>query len=227
MEKERIAEMLSDAVERAARKIGIRPDDAAIDCLGAYAEELVRWNRAYNLVGRKIGEGGIVSLIIDSITPLSFKGLLTDQKEVLDIGSGAGLPGIPLYLLAGPFSLRLVESQRKRITFLRHIRRCLDLKQVTIYAGRFEDMARAEDNLNEFDLAFARAVSNPFKILKQAKPLMSQGGRIVLFVGKNDAESLRKASIDLEKTGGLRIEGIKSTERIVGKEHFLAVAAKL
>ena len=226
MEKEAITGKLDLAVRRAASKMGEIPEETGIERLQLYAEELSRWNRAYNLIGRRIGEEGMISLITDSLTPLLIKGLITEQKEILDIGSGAGLPGIPIYLFSGPFPLTLVESQRKKITFLRHTRRHLDLKQVRIYPGRFEEMAHIEDNFSKFDLVLARAVTDPMRILRQAKPVMSQGGRMVLFVGKNDAERLRKASIDLEKSAGLKIEGIRSTESIVGKEHYLVVVAK-
>lgn len=226
MIEEGLAEVLRDGIERATRKMGILVDDAQVESLTLYVEELRRWNKAYNLVGRNIGKEGLVSLIIDAISPLSIKGLFADEREALDIGSGAGLPGIPLYLLAGPFPLTLVESQRKKIAFLRHICRKLALDMVRIYPGRFEEMTRSEDDLSKYEIGFARAVTDPLRLLKQARPLMSDGGRTVLFVGKNDADRMRRASIDLEERFGLRIEGIRSTERIVGKEHFLVIAKK-
>jgi 16S rRNA (guanine527-N7)-methyltransferase len=226
MEKEKIGDKLEDAVGRALIKMGVIVEERALEELKAYAEELMRWNKAYNLVGRRIGTEGIVDLLIDAISPLMIKGLLKGKEEVLDIGSGAGLPGIPLYLMAGPFQLTLVESQRKKVTFLRHIKRTLVLEEMRIFPGRFEEMARSEDDLSRYELAFVRAVTDPLKLVRQIKPLISGGGRIVLMVGKNDSERMRKAGIELEEKAGLKIDGIRSTQRVVGKEHYLVITTK-
>ena len=144
---------------------------------------------------------------------------------MVDIGSGAGLPGIPLYMLVGPFPLTAVESQRKKITFLRHVCRKFELEEVKIYPGRLEDMARDEDHLNAYEIALARAVMDPLRLLKSAELLISEGGRLILFVGKNDAERMRKTSLKMEEKG-LKVETIRSMQRIVGKENFLAVIVK-
>ena len=227
MEKENIGHKLEDAVGRALIKMGAIVEEKALEELKAYTEELMRWNKAYNLVGRKMGTEGVVDIIVDAISPLMIKGLFEGKEEVLDIGSGAGLPGIPLYLLAGPFQLTLVESQRKKVTFLRHVKRSLVIEEMRIFPGRFEEMTRSEDDLSKYELAFVRAVTDPLKLVRQVKPLISGGGRIVLMVGKNDSERIRKASIELEEKAGLKIEGIKSTQRIVGKEHYLVIATKV
>ncbi len=225
MEKEDFATQLKDACESAGRKLGVAFGEENLEMLAAYAEELRFWNRAYNLVGRKIGTEGLISLIVDALSPLSLKGLLEEGKEVVDIGSGAGLPGIPLYMLVGPFPLTAVESQRKKITFLRHVCRKFGLEEVKIYPGRLEDMARDEDHLNAHEIALARAVMDPLRLLKSAELLISEGGRLILFVGKNDAERIRKTSLKMEEKG-LKVEAIRSMQRIVGKENFLAVILK-
>jgi 16S rRNA (guanine527-N7)-methyltransferase len=224
MEKEDLATQLREACERAGRKTDIVFGEENLKALVLYAEELRFWNRAYNLVGRKIGTEGLVSLIIDAISPLSMKGMLQEGREVVDIGSGAGLPGIPLYLMAGPFPLTVVESQRKKITFLRHACRKLQLEKVKIYPGRLEDMIR-EDHLSAYEIAFARAVMDPLRLIKSAELLISEGGSLIAFVGKNDAERIRKAGLNLNEKG-LKVDAIRSTQRIVGKENFLAVITK-
>jgi 16S rRNA (guanine527-N7)-methyltransferase len=225
IEKNKIAPILRDAVEKAASKMGIEVEEGNISALIEYAEELKKWNKAYNLVGRKLDQEGLVSLLIDAISPLVIKGLIEEGKEVLDIGSGAGLPGIPLYLLAGPFSLTMVESQRKRITFIRHICRKLSMGDARVYPGRVEEMLKEEDHLNAYEIGLARAVMDPMRMIRTASPLMCEGGRLVLFVGKADAERIRKESINLERKGA-KLETLRSTQRFVGKEHFLAIISK-
>lgn len=225
MEKDDLASQLRGATERAARRMGVIIDETSLEKLARYAEELQRWNKAYNLVGRKIGTEGLVELYVDAITPLSIRGLLDKGKEVLDIGSGAGLPGIPLYLTAGPFPLTLVESQRKKITFLRHISRAFNMEEVKIHPGRFEEMARNEDHLNAYEVGLARAVMDPLRLIRLARSLLCEGGNLVVFVGKKGGERIRKASLELNERG-LKVEAIRSTQRIVGKENFLAVIRK-
>ena len=216
---------MREAIEKMARKIDLVVDEEKLGKLVRYAEELLRWNKAYNLVGRKIGTEGLIDLCMDAISLLSVRGLLSERTEVLDIGSGAGLPGIPLYIMAGPFPLTMVESQRKKITFLRHVCRTVSLDEARVYPGRLEEMAREEDNICSYDVAMARAVMDPLRLLKLAWPLICEGGRTVLFVGKNDAERLRKAGPSLGERG-MKLEVIRSAQRIIGKEHFLVVARK-
>lgn len=222
VERGELAARLEEAISRAAKRMGVEVEERSQLELNEYAQELQHWNKAYNLVGRRIGIEGLVGLFVDAISPLCIKGLLEEDKEVLDIGSGAGLPGIALYLAAGPFPLTLVESQRKKITFLRHIRRKLGLEDIDIYPGRLEEMVKEEDHLSAYDLGLARAVMDPFRLVRLASPLVSGGGRLVVFVGKRDAEKLKRNKFNLEEKG-LKLEAIRSTQRIVGKENFLAV----
>lgn len=218
-------EKIKTAIERAAGKMGIEDYERNLDKVTVYVEELRKWNKAYNLVGRKVGEEGLVDLYVDALTPLSVKGLFEERREVLDVGSGAGLPGIPLYLMVGPFPLTLVESQRKKITFLRHVCRVLDLEDVRLYPGRLEEMARDEDNLSAYDIGLARAVMEPMRLLRKIRPLLCDGGKTVVYVGKNDAERIRKSGLDLEEKG-MKLEALRSMQRIVGKENYLAVLRK-
>ena len=225
MERDGLAAELRAAIDRAAAKIGFEVDDERLEKTEAYLDELQKWNKAYNLVGRRVGTEGLVNLYVDAITPLCIRGLFDGRKEVLDIGSGAGLPGIPLYLLAGPFPLTLVESQRKKITFLRHVCRKLALEGIRVYPGRLEDMTREEDQLNAYEIGLARAVMDPLRLIKLARPLLCESGQMVVFVGKGDADRIRKASLDLNEKG-LKLEALRSTQRIVGKENYLAVIRK-
>lgn len=213
------------ALDKAARRLGLDLDEGAKYRLLSYFIELERWNRAYNLVGRRLGTEGITELVVDSITPMSIKGLFANETEVVDIGSGAGMPGIPLYLVGGPFLLTLVESQRKRITFLRHIVRKLGLAEVSVYAGRVENMASEEDKLNAYELALSRAVMEPLRLLKVVRPLLCEGGRVVLFLGSGGTQELKKNALRLEEKGW-RLESVKSTQRFTGKDVYLALLRK-
>lgn len=216
------------AIERIARvasRLGVEVTQEKLEQSQFYLQELLRWNKAFNLVGRRQRLEGVLTLFIDSLTPLLFKGLFERTAEVLDIGSGAGMPGIPLYIMGGPFLLTMVESQRKRVTFIRHICHKLSLAGATVFPGRLEAMRREEDFLSRFDVGLARAVMEPLKLVRAADPLISEGGALVLFVGKGDAERLRKEAASLGARGW-RLEGLRSTQRYVGRENFLALLKK-
>ena len=225
-EREAFKDKLWAAMQRTAAKMGIEADENCLQSISLYADELRKWNKAYNLVGRKLSEEGLIELYKDAISALSVRGLFDGRKEVLDIGSGAGLPGIPLYLAAGPFPLTLLESQRKKITFLRHICRKLELREVRVHAGRLEDMAKEEDQLTAYDVGLARAVMEPLRLARMAVPLLCDGGNLVLYVGKSEADKIRRSSLTLGGRG-LELQKIKSTQRIVGRENYLAVMRKV
>ncbi len=218
---------MKEALQKLGSKLSMEFSPEKAEVAAAYLEELMRWNRAYNLVGRKLTADDLLVLFIDSLTPLVFNELFRQEKvyEYVDIGSGAGMPGIPLYLLGGPFPITLVESQRKKITFLRHVIRKLDMSGASVYAGRLESMVKDEDYVNNYDVGLARAVMDPGRLCRLARPLIAEGGRLVLFIGRTDAEKVRKEGVIMEKSGW-QLEAVRSTQRLVGRDNYLAVLRK-
>ncbi len=218
-------EILEERLKRTARLLGIELSGQTMDQLEEYLSELYKWNSAYNLVGRKTTWEGLVEHAVDSLTPLLFTKLFQEGIEALDLGSGAGFPGYPLYIVAGPFSLTLAEPLRKRYSFLRHIKRTLSLEKVTVLPLRGEEMARMDQHLNAFDLIFARAVMDFSKTMKLAQPLLSSGGRLLLFLGKKDSETLSRASKALPRQN-YKLEYMRSVKKLTGKDNFVAAVRK-
>jgi 16S rRNA (guanine527-N7)-methyltransferase len=216
---------ICQSIRKVGNRLGIEISPEMLDLSVTYIEELLRWNKAFNLVGRRLDLEGVLLLFLDSLTPLMMKGVFSEGVEVLDIGSGAGMPGIPLYLIGGPFPLTMAEAQRKRVTFLRHICRKLGLSRAYVYPGRIEEMRKHEDYMSFFDVGLARAVMDPMKLLGIAGPLISEGGKLVLFVGSSDGERLRRGASGLEKRGW-RMESLRSTQRYVGRDNYLAILKK-
>ena len=221
-----IADTLISPVERAARRMGLPFEEEKRERAATYLKELVRWNKAYNLVGRRLGPGELAGLFVDAITPLAVGGLIDASKEVLDVGTGAGMPGIPLYIMAGPFPLTLMEAQRKKVTFLRHACKVLSLEKATIYPDRLESAARVEDMQNGFDLVLARAAMDPLRLCRLARPLLAEGGTVLLYLGKRDMEMVRK-KVTLPGMAGWRLEAVRSTQRIVQKDFYLVLIKKI
>lgn len=218
-------DVLQEKLEKATRAMDFELSEGACEQLGTYLEELYRWNRAYNLVGRKTSWEGLVEHAVDSLTPLLYPKLFEEEAEMLDLGTGAGLPGIPLYIARGPLEMTLLEPVRKKNSFLRHVRRKLSLESLNVLSMRSEELCRSEENLNGYERVFMRAVADYSQAAKLARPLLSSGGMLVLFLGRDSAEALSRKGKGQERLG-LRLENLRSTRKVTGKDTHLAILRK-
>jgi 16S rRNA (guanine527-N7)-methyltransferase len=158
-----------------------------------YAELLLRWNRIHNLTGLRtvasIGKG----LFLDS---LLFRPLLPRRPvlAVVDIGAGAGIPGVPLRIVDPSIALTLVESRRKPVSFLLNLVRELGLTGVVVSHGRAEDVrAQYPDLVGKFDAALSRAAGSPHRLLPSAMQYLKPGG-VFIASGPPSGSHPRKAS---------------------------------
>ncbi len=104
----------------------------------------------------------------------------TPQTRMLDIGSGAGFPGLPLKIVRPPWQVTLLEATSKKVTFMRHVMETLQLKNVVAVHGRAEELARSQEYRAAFDVVTARAVASISTLLEYAAPFCRVGGQIVL-----------------------------------------------
>jgi 16S rRNA (guanine527-N7)-methyltransferase len=140
------------------------------------------------------------SLALGSI--LAERGLLADGARVIDVGSGAGLPGIPLKLAWPGLRLGLLESNAKRCAFLRDCVRELELEGVEVLEGRAEDFGQDLRHRAAYDLALARAVAPLPVLLEYALPYLRIGGRLAATKGSGAAREIDAAAAALEALGG-------------------------
>jgi 16S rRNA (guanine527-N7)-methyltransferase len=216
---------LREKMERASRALEFELEEEACEKLNTYLEELYRWNRAYNLVGRKTTWEGLIEHAVDSLTPLLYPKLFEEEVEMLDLGTGAGLPGVPLYIVKGPLDMTLLEPVRKKNSFLRHIKRKLSLESLKVLSMRSEEMCRSEEYLNAYERIFMRAVADHALAARLARPLLSSGGMLVLFLGKDSAEALNRKGKDPGRLG-LRVDNIRSTKKVTGRDTYIAILRK-
>jgi 16S rRNA (guanine527-N7)-methyltransferase len=145
---------------------------AQVEALAAYLDLLVRWNKVYNLTGlRDPGE------LIDRhlLESLALEPLLVGDS-IADVGSGAGLPGIPLAIVEPQRRFTLIESRAKRVRFLRHVAADLRLANVAVAHGRAEHLRPDKP----FATVLARAVAPPPELLEICRPLTAPGSRLLL-----------------------------------------------
>jgi 16S rRNA (guanine527-N7)-methyltransferase len=144
-----------------------------------YAELLLLWNRTHNLTGLKTGASIGKGLFLDS---LLFRSVMPQRPalRVVDIGAGAGIPGIPLRIVDPSLVLTLVESKRKPVSFLRALLREIELLDVVVHHGRAEDVAtQYPDLVGEFDVALSRAVGKLGELVPVAMNYLRPGGVLI------------------------------------------------
>lgn len=160
---------------------------ARLERLESYARELETWNRSIRLVGPR-DVGGIRAQVVDAVLPFL---LFPPRFPLLDVGSGAGLPGLAIAVASGFFGVApanvgvpavvCLEAQSKRVSFLRHALRVLELHGVAIVEGRAEDVAVLQGEMAEgFATVTARAVGDVVKVLSLCRPFARRGGKAVL-----------------------------------------------
>lgn len=160
-----------------------------VESLARFVELLIRWNRVYNLTGpiRDLGE------LVDRhlVESLALRPLLRGER-VADVGSGGGLPGMPLAIAEPARSFTLIESRAKRVRFLRHVVTELRLRNAEVAHGRAE-LLRPD---RPFDTVLARAVAPPAELLTICRPLTAPGSVLVLLTAAHLREAFRGLAPD-------------------------------
>jgi 16S rRNA (guanine(527)-N(7))-methyltransferase RsmG len=144
-----------------------------------YLELLLEWNRVHDLTGLKDARGIVHGLFVDSL--LFLPQLPARPLRLIDIGSGAGIPGLPLHLIDPRIEATLVEARQKRVSFLRTVRRELALESLRLIDARAEDAIREDRELEgRYDVAVARAVTPTGPFLAMCRRWLRPGGRIII-----------------------------------------------
>jgi 16S rRNA (guanine527-N7)-methyltransferase len=156
----------------------IQLDDQMLDKFSRYLKELRRWNEKVNLSALECPEEIAIKHFLDSLAGL--KALTRRGTTVLDIGTGAGFPGLPLKIVDPTFELTLLEPSSKKTAFLRHIIGTLGLRAATVVTQRIEHLVRDEGYRGRYAYAVTRAV-NVTAFLSALPLLLQEGGQAVLW----------------------------------------------
>jgi len=170
-----------------ARKLGLGLNETQIQQFVTYYRELIEWNQRINLTGVTDYEEVQVKHFMDSLTVNLAIGRTQIPAlrphpaalKVVDIGTGAGFPGVPLKIMLPDISLTLIESTGKKTLFLEHVREVLKLTGVDIITARSEDVAHLEEHRSRYDVVLARAVAALPTLLELTLPFCKIGGIII------------------------------------------------
>lgn len=162
---------------------GIPCDEALAARLVRYHEMLLDWNTRMDLTNVTDEAEMLDRHYVDSLVVLSKPGLLPESGKVIDVGTGAGLPGMVLALACPHLSFTLMDAQQKRLNFLQAVIDDLHLTNVTLLHSRAEDAGRQADYREQFDLAVARAVAPLSVLAEYLLPLVKVGGSALCWKG--------------------------------------------
>jgi 16S rRNA (guanine527-N7)-methyltransferase len=206
------SEEWKEVIRSGAGRLGVTLSRSAVDQFAIHARELLLWNSKINLTAITEPLAVAVKHYIDAVAPAD---LIPPQARLLDIGSGAGFPGIPLKLLKPSLSLTIIDAARKKVSFLNQAGRTLHLKDYRVLHMRIEKIRNAEDFLRSrrsldpskplrsgvpftdevgaFDVVISRALAPLDEYLKLALPFIAEKGRILALKGRISETELAAA----------------------------------
>lgn len=204
---------------------GIRLTLRQVRAFRDYEQELMSWNEKFNLTAIRDVEGIRTKHFLDSLSALTELGNPTPESLV-DIGTGAGFPGIPLKIALPELRLTLVESVGKKAEFCRHLTETLKLENVEVLAMRAEDLGHLPQYREKFDWAVARAVSSMPVLAEYLLPLVRVGGGMLAQKGENAHSEVHAAERSIRILGGSLRKITLVTLPGVADERYLVVVDK-
>lgn len=206
--------------------IGIQLNKAQLKALSYYEQELLDWNARMNLTAIQHPEQVRLKHFLDSLTCLM---VMREQAvgSLIDIGTGAGFPGLPLKIALPDLRLTLVESVGKKVAFCKHIVEELKLEGVEIIQARAETVGQESAHRQRYDWAVARAVANLPVLVEYLLPLVKLGGVALAMKGESGPAEAHEADFAIQLLGGHLRRLIPIALPGVAEERYLVVIDKV
>jgi 16S rRNA (guanine527-N7)-methyltransferase len=194
--------------------------------LTTYEKELLEWNQKFNLTAIRDSESIRTKHFLDSFScVLAWKA--SPPNQLIDVGTGAGFPGIPLKILYPNLKLTLVESVGKKAMFCQHIVRVLGLEHVDVIRCRAEGLGQNLGHREKYEWAVARAVANLSVLSEYLIPLVKVGGRMLAQKGESGPAEAQSAEAAMKLLGGKLTQLIQVNLPGVADDRYLVVVEKV
>lgn len=186
-------------------QLGVEASADAMSRLMAFADELQKWNKVHNLTRVAPGESTISHHLLDSLAVAPF----VEGRDIIDVGSGGGFPGMPLAIVMPDRDFTLLDSAGKKTRFLEHVRITLGLQNVRVV------QARAESFEGSFDVITCRALASLAEIARMTAHLLAPGGKVLALKGTLQDEAGPVAPLAIERTAPFVVPGIDQPRNLV------------
>jgi 16S rRNA (guanine527-N7)-methyltransferase len=197
-----------------------------LTALSTYEKELLEWNQKFNLTAIRDPESIRTKHFLDSFScVLAWKS--SPPNQLIDVGTGAGFPGIPLKILYPHLKLTLVESVGKKAMFCQHMVRVLGLENVEVIQARAEDLGQKEQHREQYDWAVARAVANLKVLSEYLIPLVRIGGAMLAQKGESGPAEAQSAEESMQILGGKLKQLIPVHLPSVAEDRYLITVEKI
>lgn len=212
-------------IEASCSSVGLEFDEKKYSQFVEYKNLIQEWNEKMNLTAITDDEGVMKKHFIDSIKVFNFSGL-REAESIIDIGTGAGFPGIPMKIVKPDMKVVLLDSLMKRVNFLNEVIAKLGLEDIKAIHGRAEDFGKAEYR-ECFDVAVSRAVANMTLLTELCMPFVKVNGYFVAMKGPGAGAEIEEAKAAIGMLGG-RLEQIIEVEiEESDLKHNLVVVKKI
>ena len=194
-----------ETITNKTKKINIEISEEQSNKLYEFMNLLLEWNKKINLTSITDPEEIIVKHFIDSFTISKY---IEKDAKVIDVGTGAGFPGIPLKIIRDDLKITLLDSLNKRISFLDEVINKLKLKNIITTHARAEEFGRKKENREKYDIATSRAVANTAVLSEYLMPLVIKNGKSIYMKGPDIDEEIKNGEKAIKVLGG-KIEKIE------------------
>ena len=212
-----------------AQKMGINLREEQVKKFSRYLELLVQWNQKINLTSLKTPQEIIIKHFLDSISCIKVINKYIDIEgiNIIDVGTGAGFPGMPIKIIYPSIKLSLLEARKKKTIFLEKAVEEINFQKVKILNGRAETFGKDVDYREKYDIAISRAVDSLNVLSEYCLPLVKVGGLFIAQKGRSYKEDTDKGFKAVQILGGELI-GVKNVRiPFINQERYLLVIKKI
>lgn len=217
---------LKNMLKEGSSQLGVDLDQKQIDQFMKYKEILLEWNQKMNLTAIEDDKEIIIKHFLDSIS-CSKSEVIVNSGRVIDVGTGAGFPGIPLKIIFPNIELTLLDSLNKRIGFLKEVGNQLGINDIEYVHGRAEDVGQNKNYREKFDFAVARAVAPLNILLEYCLPFVKVGGYFICQKGSKLIEEMEESKVALKVLGAEVIKQIEVPLPFSDISHNIVIIRKI